>query len=146
MAHLRPAIVMIALFTALLGLGFPALMTGLAMSVAPGLAQGSLIVRGGHVIGSALIGQNFTRPEYFHPRPSATTDADPKDPSKQIPAPYNAASSAASNYGATSKALVDRVTADVKTLGGHPPADAVTTSFSGLDPDISPANARAQAA
>ena len=98
------------------------------------------------MIGSELIGQNFTDDKYFHGRPSATTDTDPKDPTKTVPAPYNAANSAGSNLGPTSKALIDRVKDDVEKLQGREPdapvpVDLVTTSASGLDPDITPAAA-----
>ena len=110
-----------------------------------------MITRNGVVVGSSLIGQNFTSDKYFHGRPSATNTPDPKDPTKNIDAPYNAANSGASNYGATSQALVDRVKADVESwrkdgVAGPIPADAVTTSASGLDPDISPAYALLQVA
>ena len=99
------------------------------------------------MIGSALLGQNFTSDKYFQPRPSATTNPDPNDATKTVAAPYDASSSGASNLAPTSKALIDRVTDDVKKLGPAPvPADAVTTSASGLDPDISPANALRQVA
>jgi K+-transporting ATPase ATPase C chain len=145
--YLRPAIVLVALFTVLTGLIMPGVMAGVATAVLPYQAGGSLIEHGGHVVGSALIGQNFAGDTYFHPRPSATTDTDPKDPTKTIPAPYNATSSAGSNLGPTSQALVDRVKADVAKLGPAPiPVDAVTTSASGLDPDISPENAARQVA
>ncbi len=138
---------LIALFTLLTGIVLPLAFTGVATAIVPGVANGSLVIRDGNAVGSALIGQAFTSDRYFHPRPSATTDTDPADPAKTIPAPYNASSSGASNLGATSKALIDRVTADLQALGPAPvPADAVTTSASGLDPDISPANAARQAA
>ena len=112
----------------------------------PHQANGSLIEHGGKVIGSELIGQYFTGAAYFHGRPSATTDTDPTDPSKTVPAPYNASNSGGSNAGPTSKALIARVTEDTKKLkaenpGALVPADLVTTSASGLDPDISPAAA-----
>ena len=146
---LRPAVVLIVIFTALLGLALPLGFVGVGRAVLPGQAGGSLIERGGTVVGSALIGQTFDSAQYFHPRPSATTDTDPADSTKTIPAPYNASSSGASNMGPTSKALVDRVQADVAAFnagGAMPvvPADAVTTSASGLDPHISPANAASQ--
>jgi K+-transporting ATPase ATPase C chain len=145
--HLRPAIVLILLFTLLLGLALPVALTGVAQAIFPHQAGGSLIERDGKVIGSALIGQTFTSDKYFWSRPSATTDTDPNDATKTVPAPYNAAASNASNYGPTSKALIDRVTADVAKAGPAPvPADAVTTSASGLDPDISPENAARQVA
>jgi K+-transporting ATPase ATPase C chain len=109
----------------------------------PDQANGSLIVRNGQVIGSALIGQNFTEDKYFHGRPSATTAPDPKDASKTVPAPYNAANSGGSNLGPTSKVLAERVKADAEKLKEENPSqpvpvDLVTTSGSGLDPDISP--------
>jgi K+-transporting ATPase ATPase C chain len=136
---------MVAL-TVITGLAYPLAMTGLAQVFFPGQANGSLIERDGKVIGSTLIGQNFTGPNYFHGRPSATTDTDPNDPTKTVPAPYNAGNSGGSNLGPTSKALVDRVTEDAGKLAaenpGTPvPMDLVTTSASGLDPDISPAAA-----
>ena len=146
-AHLRPAIVLVLLFTLLLGGAMPLLFTSVAGVVVPFQAGGSLIERDGKVIGSALLGQNFTSEKYFQPRPSATTNPDPNDATKTVAAPYDASSSGASNLAPTSKALIDRVTEDVKKLGPAPvPADAVTTSASGLDPDISPANALRQVA
>ena len=149
LTHLRPAIVMLVLFTLLTGIAYPFALTGIAQAVLNAPANGSTIVREGKVIGSALIGQNFTSDRYFHGRPSATNTPDPADASKTLDAPYNAANSSGSNLGPTSKALVDRVTADVEArrkagISGPVPADAVTTSASGLDPDISPANAAAQ--
>ncbi len=146
-AHLRPAIVLILLFTLVLGVAMPLLFTSAAGVVAPFQAGGSLIERNGKVIGSALLGQNFTSDKYFHPRPSATTRPDPNDATKTAAAPYNASASGASNLAPTAKALIERVRGDVKKLGPAPvPADAVTTSASGLDPDISPANALLQVA
>lgn len=149
--QLRPAIVLIVLFTVLTGLVYPLTMTRLAGVIFPHQAEGSLIRDAkGTVIGSILIGQNFTQDIYFWGRPSATTDTDPNDSTKTVAAPYNAASSAGSNLGPTSKALVDRVAGDVDRLGAskdHPvPVDLVTTSGSGLDPDISPAAANYQVA
>ena len=147
MQQLRPAIVLIALFTLLTGVAFPLVFVGFGHIAFPFQAGGSLIRQDGQVIGSTLIGQDFSAPRYFHPRPSATTEPDPKDASKTVPIPYAADNSAASNFGPTSKALIDRVTADVKAFGtGSVPADAVTTSASGLDPDISPENAALQVA
>lgn len=150
LTHLRPALVSIALFSALTGLAYPYAVTGIAQGLMPGQADGSLIRRGGTVVGSALIGQNFTADRYFHGRPSATQAIDPADSSKTVDAPYNADNSGASNLGPTSQKLVDRVKASVAALGSGPdrpvPADAVTTSASGLDPDISPANAASQVA
>jgi K+-transporting ATPase ATPase C chain len=144
--HIRPAIVMIVCMTILTGLAYPLAMTGIAGAIFPYQANGSLIVRDGKVIGSALIGQNFAGENYFHGRPSATTDTDPNDATKTIPAPYNAGNSGASNLGPTSKALLDRVTEDAGKLAAENPVtpvpiDMVTTSASGLDPDISPAAA-----
>ena len=144
--QIRPAFVLIAAFTVITGLVYPLAMTGIAGLAFPHQANGSLIDRDGKVIGSELIGQNFASGGYFHGRPSATTDTDPKDASKTVPAPYNAANSSGSNAGPTSKALLDRIAEDVKKLkaenpGDSIPADLVTTSASGLDPDISPAAA-----
>ncbi len=146
MNHLRPALALIVLFTLLTGLAFPLAFVGVGHAI-PGLAGGSLIERGGTVVGSALIGQSFTKDEYFHARPSATTDTDPADSTKTVPAPFNAQNSVGSNAGPTSQALIDRVTADVKDAGPTPvPGDMLTTSASGLDPHISPANAERQVA
>ena len=148
--HFRASLVLLLGMTVLLGLGYPLAMTGLSRTVFPAQAAGSLIERDGKVVGSSLIGQNFTTDRYFHGRPSATTDTDPADATKTVAAPYNAANSAGSNLGPTSKALVDRVKEDVEKLGGGAgkpvPADLVTTSASGLDPDISPAAAAWQVA
>jgi K+-transporting ATPase ATPase C chain len=140
---IRPAIVLTVAFTLITGLAYPLGMTGLAELIFPYQAHGSLIERDGQVIGSALIGQSFTSERYFHGRPSATTAADPADPTKTVPAPYNAANSAGSNLGPTSKALIERVQADVERLKAENPAmpvpiDLVTTTASGLDPHISP--------
>jgi potassium-transporting ATPase KdpC subunit len=151
LSQIRPAIVMIVLMTIVTGLAYPLAMTGVSQAIFPSQANGSLIEKDGKVIGSELIGQMFTQDKYFHPRPSATTDTDPNDSTKTIAAPYNAANSGASNYGPTSKALADRVKADVAKLqaenpGTPVPADLVTTSASGLDPDISPAGADFQVA
>jgi K+-transporting ATPase ATPase C chain len=144
--QIRPAVVMIILMTILTGLIYPLAMTGIAQAIFPHQANGSLIERDGKVIGSSLIGQNFASENYFHGRPSATTDTDPNDATKTIPAPYNADNSGGSNLGPTSKVLLDRVTEDTNKLAaenpGTPvPMDLVTTSASGLDPDISPAAA-----
>ena len=149
--HLRPAVVLLVLFSALTGLVYPLAVTGIAQIALPRQANGSLIEKGGVVVGSALIGQNFKTERYFHPRPSATNEPDPKDPSKTVDDPYNAANSSGSNLGPTSKALADRVKAGVEAWRamagtGPVPADAVTTSASGLDPDISPESALAQVA
>src|SRR5580692_2584511 len=119
--EIRPAIVMIVCFTILTGLIYPLAMTGIAQVVFPRQANGSLIEKDHKVIGSELIGQNFTEDKYFHGRPSATTDTDPKDPTKTVPAPYNAANSGGSNLGPTSKALVDRVKDDTAKLQAENP-------------------------
>ncbi|MGO4714255.1 K(+)-transporting ATPase subunit C [Bradyrhizobium sp. 2TAF24] len=141
--EVRPAIVIVVLLTAITGLAYPLAVTGIAEAVFPSQAQGSLIERDGKVVGSALIGQEFKGDQYFHGRPSATTAADPADSTKTVPAPYNAANSGGSNLGPTSKALVDRVKEDIDKLkaenaSASVPADLVTTSASGLDPNISP--------
>ena len=146
MKHIRPAIVMIIAMTAVTGLIYPLAMTGIAQVAFPYQANGSLIEKDGKVIGSELIGQNFADAKYFHGRPSATTDTDPNDSTKTVPAPYNAANSGGSNLGPTSKALADRLKEDVDKLkaenpGADVPVDLVTTSGSGLDPDISPEGA-----
>jgi K+-transporting ATPase ATPase C chain len=147
--HFRPAFVMLLLFSALTGVAYPLAVTGVARVALPHQAGGSLIVRDGVVVGSSLIGQNFTSERYFQPRPSATSAPDPNDASKTVDAPYNAANSSGSNLGPTSKALIDRVSAaaEAKKSSGWTtplPADALTTSASGLDPHISPQNALAQ--
>jgi K+-transporting ATPase ATPase C chain len=147
--QIRPAIALLVLMTVLTGLIYPLAITGIAQIVFPRQANGSLIERDGKgVIGSELIGQNFTDAKYFHGRPSATTDTDPNDATKTIAAPYNATNSAGSNLGPTSKALVDRVSGDADALKkenhGPIPVDLVTTSASGLDPDITPAAAEFQ--
>ena len=146
--QIRPAIVLIVLMTVLTGLAYPLFMTGIAQLLFPHQAAGSLIEKGGKVIGSELIGQNFTDAKYFHGRPSATTDTDPNDSTKAVPAPYNAGNSGGSNAGPTSKSLIERVQGDVETLkkekDGPVPVDMVTTSASGLDPHVTPATAEFQ--
>jgi potassium-transporting ATPase KdpC subunit len=143
--ELRPAIVVLLALTLITGIIYPLAMTGIAQLVFPYQANGSLLRdRDGKVIGSELIGQNFTSPKYFHGRPSAITGTD--STGKSVPTPYDASNSYASNLGPTSKALVDRVTADTAKLqaenpGKPVPVDLVTTSASGLDPDITPASA-----
>lgn len=147
MQHLRPALVLVVLFTALTGLAFPLAFVGIAGAAFPQQAGGSLIERDGKVVGSALLGQAFTEDKYFQGRPSATTTPDPADSTKTVPAPYNGANSSGSNAGPTAKALIDRVTEDVGKAGAKPvPGDMLTTSASGLDPHISPATAARQVA
>jgi K+-transporting ATPase ATPase C chain len=141
--ELRPAIVLLLGLTVITGVIYPLGMTAVSGVIFPKQAEGSLIERNGEVIGSALIGQSFTTDGYFHGRPSATTTADPQDASKTVPAPYNAANSMGSNLGPTSQALNDRVKEDLAKLKAENPSmpvpiDLVTTSGSGLDPDISP--------
>src|SRR5215469_3421815 len=144
--EIRPALVLVIGLTIITGFIYPLVMTGIAEVVFPYQAQGSLIEKDGKVIGSELIGQQFTSDKYFHGRPSATTGTDPQDPSKTVSAPYNAVNSMGSNLGPTNKALIDRVTADVDKLkqenpSAQVPLDLVTTSGSGLDPHISPDSA-----
>jgi potassium-transporting ATPase KdpC subunit len=141
--ELRPAIVVLVALTLITGLIYPLAITGIASIVFPHRAEGSLLQRDGKVVGSALIGQEFTSDKYFHGRPSATTAPDPKDSTKTISAPYNAANSGGSNLAPSNKALIDRVQGDLDTLHKENPAaavpsDLVTTSASGLDPEISP--------
>lgn len=141
--EIRPAIVLVVGLTVITGLIYPLIMTGIARVIFPYQAQGSLIEKDGKVIGSKLIGQQFSNDRYFHGRPSATLGPDPADPSKTTSVPYNAVNSMGSNLGPTNKALIDRVTADVEKLkeenpSAQVPVDLVTTSGSGLDPDISP--------
>jgi len=141
--EIRPAIVVLVLLTAITGLAYPLAMTGIAQAIFPYQSQGSLIEKDGKVVGSALIGQVFADDKYFHGRPSATNTPDPKDATKTIDAPYNAANSGGSNLGPTSKTLIERVKSDVDKLKAENPSaqvpiDLVTTSGSGLDPDISP--------
>jgi K+-transporting ATPase ATPase C chain len=141
--EIRPAIVVLVALTLITGLVYPLAMTGIAQVIFPYRAQGSLIERDGKVVGSEFIGQQFTSEKYFHGRPSATTAPDPADPSKTVAAPYNAANSGGSNLGPSNKALIDRVQGDIDKLkqenpSAPVPADLVTTSGSGLDPEISP--------
>jgi len=150
--ELRPALVMLAAMTVLTGLAYPLAVTGLAQIVFPWQAKGSLIERGGQVVGSAQIGQSFTGPTYLWGRPSATVAPDPADPTKTVAAPYNAASSGGSNLAPSSRALADGVAQAIAAVrAAHPdqtgpvPVDLVTASASGLDPDISPAAALWQA-
>jgi K+-transporting ATPase ATPase C chain len=144
--EIRPAIIVLVVLTLITGLAYPLAMTAIAGAIFPKQAAGSLIEKNGKVVGSALIGQEFKDDKYFHGRPSATTAPDPADSTKTVPAPYNAANSGGSNLGPTSKALNDRVKEDVDKLKGENtsaqvPVDLVTTSASGLDPDISPEGA-----
>jgi K+-transporting ATPase ATPase C chain len=141
--EIRPAIFILLALTLITGLIYPLGMTVVAGTIFPAQAEGSVIMRNGQIIGSALIGQEFKDDKYFHGRPSATTAVDPNDATKTVPAPYNAANSSGSNLGPTSKALADRVKEDVDKLKAENPTqpvpvDLVTTSASGLDPDISP--------
>jgi K+-transporting ATPase ATPase C chain len=147
--EIRPAIVLLLVLTAITGLAYPLAMTGIAGALLPARAQGSLIEKDGKVVGSALIGQEFKDDKYFHGRPSATLAPDPNDSTKTVSAPYNAANSGGSNLGPTSKALADRLKEDVDKLKAENPnaavpVDLVTTSASGLDPDISPEAAQFQ--
>jgi K+-transporting ATPase ATPase C chain len=147
--EIRPAIVVLVALTLICGLAYPLAMTGIAQLIFPSQANGSMIERNGAVVGSALIGQDFESDKYFHGRPSATTAPDPKDPTKTIAAPYNADNSGGSNLGPSNKALIDRVQGDIDKLKKENPstpvpADLVTTSASGLDPEISPEAAQFQ--
>jgi K+-transporting ATPase ATPase C chain len=147
--EIRPAIVVLVALTLICGLAYPLAMTGIAQIIFPSQANGSMIERNGTVVGSALIGQDFESDKYFHGRLSATTAPDPKDPTKTIAAPYNADNSGGSNLGPSNKALIDRVQGDIDKLkkenaSAPVPADLVTTSASGLDPEISPEAAQFQ--
>jgi potassium-transporting ATPase KdpC subunit len=147
--EIRPAIVMIVVMTIITGLAYPLAITGIAETIFPYQAGGSLIAKQGKIVGSELIGQNFTSAKYFHGRPSATTEPDPKDPSKTISVPYAADNSSGSNLGPTSKPLIDRMKDDAAKLKAENPnmpipVDLVTSSASGLDPEITPAAAAFQ--
>ena len=149
--HIRPALVLLLLLTLVTGVAYPLAVTGVAQAILPAQANGSLLEKDGHVVGSRLLGQNFESDRYFHGRPSATSAPDPADGSKTIDAPYNAANSSGANLGPTSQKLIDRVKADAETwrkvAGAGPiPGDALTTSASGLDPHVSPQTALAQSA
>ncbi len=151
LSHIRPAFVMLILFTVLTGIAYPFAITGIAHVAAPYQAEGSLVEHKGKLVGSVLIGQNFTSDKYFQGRPSATSTPDPADSTKTVDAPYNAANSGGSNLGSISQKLIDRLKTDSETLKksgvtGAIPADALTTSASGLDPHISPAFAQIQIA
>jgi K+-transporting ATPase ATPase C chain len=144
--EIRPAIMLVVLLTSITGLLYPLAITGIAGAIFPYQAQGSIIERDGKVIGSTLIGQEFTSERYFHGRPSATVAPDPADSTKTVPAPYNPANSGGSNLGPTNKALIERVQSDVDKLKQENPSapipiDLVTTTAGGLDPHISPAAA-----
>jgi potassium-transporting ATPase KdpC subunit len=141
--EIRPAIVVLVALILITGLIYPLAMTGVAQVLFPRQANGSLIERDGKVVGSALIGQQFTGDGYFHGRPSATNKPDPNDTTKSVDAPYNGANSGGSNLGPTNKALIERVKAEVDKLKQQNPSapvpiDLVTTTASGLDPHISP--------
>jgi K+-transporting ATPase ATPase C chain len=143
MKEIRPAIMLLIALTLITGLAYPMAMTGIAVTLFPRNAGGSLIERDGKIVGSALIGQEFKSDRYFHGRPSATLGPDPADPSKTVAQPYNAANSMGSNLGPTNKALAARVEEALNRLkqenpGVPVPIDLVTTTGSGLDPDISP--------
>jgi K+-transporting ATPase ATPase C chain len=151
--HLLPSALLTLAITILCGLAYPLAVTGLADKLFPAQAHGSLIARNGVTLGSAVVGQNFTLPQYIHPRPSATTQPDPQDAAKTVAAPYNAASSAASNLALSSKAyaegvaaLTAQVQAENPKAQGPVPMELVTASASGLDPDLSPEAAKYQAA
>lgn len=149
----RPVLVSAIFFMLLTGIAYPLAVTAVANIFFPDQAQGSLIRENGQAVGSRVIGQYFTKPEYFHGRPSVTSGTDPNDPSKTVDQPYNGASSGASNQGVLSKKQLDAVAERAKAYreenGLAPnaavPVDGVTASGSGLDPDISVANARLQA-
>jgi potassium-transporting ATPase KdpC subunit len=144
--EIRPAIILLVALTLITGLAYPLAMTAIAGAIFPKQAEGSLIEKDGKVVGSALIGQEFKDDKYFHGRPSATVAPDPADSTKTVSAPYNAANSGGSNLGPTSKALNDRIKGDVEKLKAENPSaavpiDLVTSTGSGLDPDISPEGA-----
>jgi K+-transporting ATPase ATPase C chain len=141
--EIRPAIVILVALTVITGLVYPLAITGIARTIFPSQAGGSMIARDDKVVGSTLIGQEFTSDRYFHGRPSATVTPDPNDSSKTVPMPYNAANSGGSNLGPTNKALIERVQGDVEKLKQENPSepvpvDLVTTTGGGLDPHISP--------
>jgi K+-transporting ATPase ATPase C chain len=141
--ELRPALVLIVLFTIITGLIYPFIITGIAQIVFPYQANGSLVTKDGTVVGSELMGQLFASDNYFQGRPSATSAPDPADSTKTVDAPYNAANTSGSNLGPTSKTLIERITKDVEERKGENPntpvpTDLVTASGSGLDPHISP--------
>ena len=144
--EIRPAIVLLVALTLITGVIYPFAMTGIARVIFPIQSQGSLVEENGRIVGSALIGQQFQSDRYFHGRPSATVAPDSNDPTKTVPAPYNAANSGGSNLGPTNKSLIERVQGDMDRLqqenpSAEVPIDLVTTSGGGLDPHISPAAA-----
>jgi K+-transporting ATPase ATPase C chain len=144
--EIRPAIVLLVALTLITGVIYPFAMTGIARVIFPIQSQGSLVEENGRIVGSALIGQQFQSDRYFHGRPSATVAPDPNDPTKTVPAPYNAANTGGSNLGPTNKSLIERVQGDMDRLqqenpSAEVPIDLVTTSGGGLDPHISPAAA-----
>lgn len=146
-SYLRPSLVLLGLFSLLTGAAYPLAVTGFAQAVFPAKANGSPVVKDGAIIGSALIGQSFASERYFHGRPSATSAPDPQDASKNVDSPYNAANSTGSNLGPSSASLKTAIEGRVAALGGGPqPADLVTASGSGLDPDLSPQAALVQVA
>lgn len=141
--EIRPAVVFIIALTLITGVAYPLAMTGIAQTVFPRQAHGSLVERDGKIVGSELIGQSFTSDRYFHGRPSATVTPDPDDAARTVAAPYNAANSGGSNLGPTSKVLIGRIQGDIEKLKRENPSaaipvDLVTASGSGLDPHISP--------
>ncbi|MEE1658302.1 potassium-transporting ATPase subunit KdpC [Microvirga sp. CF3062] len=151
MSHLRPALVLLLLFTVLTGFAYPLAVTGIGQVIFPAQANGSLITQDGRVIGSDLIGQAFMSDRYMWPRPSATSASDPTNPTQTVDVPYNAAASTGSNLGPTSAKLAGRLTQSSEAWKESGfvlpiPGDAITTSGSGLDPHISPAYAQAQVA
>ena len=144
-AYLRPALVLLGVFSLVTGAAYPLAVTGVAQAVFPRQANGSVVVRDGAVVGSALIGQSFASDRHFHGRPSATTAPDPQNPTRTVESPYNAANSTGSNLGPSSAALKAAIAERMAALGGGTqPADLVTGSGSGLDPHISPQGALAQ--
>lgn len=146
-AFIRPAIALVLMLTLVTGVAAPLIVTNVAQALLPYQANGSMIERQGQVIGSALIGQNFTSDRYFHSRPSATSEADPENEGKTRSAPYNASASAASQLGPLSEGLLATVRERVDANGPAPvPADLAYASGSGLDPHISPATALRQVA
>jgi K+-transporting ATPase ATPase C chain len=151
MSVIRPVVTLLLFLTIVTGLAYPLAVTGIAQAIFPAAANASLVTgAAGTIVGSEWVGQSFTRPAFLHGRPSATVGADPADPSRTVDLPYNAAASSGSNLGPTSQKLADRLmaaSAELRDEGfaGPLPADAVTTSGSGLDPHVSPAFALAQA-